>query len=69
MPSKYSVLSVTTLGSLMSAIDSTIVFLALPQLGEYFRVGIEYLSLVIVMYLVATPATMIPSVSLANRVG
>lgn len=69
MPSKYAVLSVTTLGSLMAAIDSTIVFLALPVLGESFRVGIEYLSLVIVMYLVATTATMIPSVSLANRFG
>lgn len=69
MESKYSVLSVTTLGALMAAIDSTIVFLALPDLGAYFHVGIEYLSLVIVMYLIATTALMIPSVGLANRFG
>ena len=69
MSNKYAVLSVTTLGALMAAIDSTIVFLALPDLAGYFRIGVAYLSLIVVMYLVATTAMMIPSTSLARRFG
>lgn len=69
MPNKYAVLSVTTLGAMMAAIDSTIVFLALPDIGDHFAIGVDYLSLIVVMYLVATTTMMIPSVGLARRFG
>ncbi|MDG7045765.1 MAG: MFS transporter [Nitrososphaerota archaeon] len=69
MVHKYAVLSVTTLGALMAAIDSTIVFLAIPEIGQYFSIGISYLSLIIIIYLVAATAMMIPSISLAARFG
>ena len=36
---KWIVLSVTTIGALMAAIDSTIVILALPQMMEKLPVG------------------------------
>ena len=39
MVHKYAVLSVTTLGALMAAIDSTIIFLAIPEIGQYFGIG------------------------------
>ncbi|MDG7043754.1 MAG: MFS transporter, partial [Nitrososphaerota archaeon] len=69
MVHKYAVLSVTTLGALMAAIDSTIIFLAIPEIGQYFGIGISYLSLIIIIYLVAATAMMIPSISLAARFG
>ena len=69
MSNKFAVLSVTTLGAMMAAIDSTIVFLALPDIAGYFSIGVAYLSLIVVMYLVATTAMMIPSTSLARRFG
>jgi MFS family permease len=66
---KYTVLSITTLGVLMTALDSTIVYLAVPAMESYFNTGIAYLTLVIVVYLIATTSTMIPSGSLATRYG
>ncbi|MDG6928744.1 MAG: MFS transporter [Nitrososphaerota archaeon] len=69
MPGKYSVLSVTTLGSLMAAIDSTVVFLAIPAMGRFFGAGVSFLSLVVVAYLVTSTSTMIPGGNLATKYG
>ena len=69
LTNKYSVLSVTTLGSLMAAVDSTIVFLAVPAMARYFRTGVSLLTLVIVMYIVTQTAMMIPSGTIGNRLG
>ena len=69
MPSKYTVLSVTTLGALMTSLDSTIVYLAIPAMASYFNTGLGYLTLVIVSYLIATTSTMVPSGGLATRFG
>ncbi|MEM3638175.1 MAG: MFS transporter [Conexivisphaerales archaeon] len=69
MPSKYTVLSVTTLGALMTALDSTIVYLAIPAMASYFNTGLGYLTLVIVVYLIATTSTMVPSGGMATRFG
>lgn len=65
---KYFVLSVTTLGSLMAALDATIVYLALPSMGHFFDTPLSYLTWVIVAYLIAIIATMIPAADLAKRV-
>ncbi|MEM4121853.1 MAG: MFS transporter [Thermoplasmata archaeon] len=69
MENKYLVLSVTTLGSLMSAIDSTIVYLALPSIGKYFNTGISYLTFIIIAYMVASTSTMIPSGIVSKKYG
>jgi MFS family permease len=69
VPSKYTVLSVTTLGALMTSLDSTIVYLAVPAMASYFHTGLGYLTLVIVAYLIATTSTMVPSGGLATRFG
>lgn len=65
---KYFVLSVTTLGSLMAALDATIVYLALPNMGHFFNTPLSYLTWVIVAYLIAIIATMIPAADLAKKV-
>ncbi|MEM3185537.1 MAG: MFS transporter [Conexivisphaerales archaeon] len=66
---KYTVLAITTLGALMTSLDSTIVYLAVPAMQKYFTAGIAYLTLVIVAYLISTTSTMIPSGSLATKFG
>ncbi|MDG6933417.1 MAG: MFS transporter [Nitrososphaerota archaeon] len=53
----------------MAAIDSTVVYLAIPAMERYFGSGIAYLSLVIVAYLIASTAMMIPVGSIATRFG
>ncbi len=69
MENKFLVLSVTTLGSLMSAIDSTIIYLGIPSIGRYFSTGVSYLTFVILAYMIASTATMVPSGAIARRFG
>jgi MFS family permease len=69
LASKYTVLSVTTLGSLMAAVDSTVVYLAIPAMERFFEAGISYLSLVVVAYLIASTAMMIPIGGVATKYG
>ncbi|BAB60594.1 multidrug resistance protein [Thermoplasma volcanium GSS1] len=66
---KYFVLSITTLGSLMAAIDSTIVFLALPSMGSYFSANVSSLSWIVVSYILSSTVFMIPSSDIMRKVG
>ena len=65
---KYYVLSVTTLGALMAALDTTVVYLALPSMGKFFSTSISYLTWVVAAYLIALIATLIPIAELIKRV-
>lgn len=65
---KYYVLSVTTLGALMAALDTTVVYLALSSMGTYFSTSISYLTWIIVAYLLALVTTLIPIAELIKRV-
>ncbi len=66
---KYFVLSITTLGSLMAAIDSTIVFLALPAMGHYFSSSVSYLTWIVVAYIISATIFMIPSADIMRKIG
>ncbi|WP_297215935.1 MFS transporter [Thermoplasma sp.] len=66
---KYFVLSITTLGSLMAAIDSTIVFLALPAMGHYFASSVSYLTWIVVAYIISATIFMIPSADIMRKIG
>ena len=65
---KYYVLSVTTLVALMAALDTTVVYLALPSMGKFFSTSISYLTWVVAAYLIALIATLIPIAELIKRV-
>ncbi|MGC8609062.1 MAG: MFS transporter [Thermoplasmata archaeon] len=66
---KYFVLSIVTLGQLMAAIDSTIVFLAMPAMGQYFHAGISYMTWIIVGYILSSTVIMIPSSEIIKKFG
>lgn len=65
---KYYVLSVTTLASLMAALDATVIYLALPSMGSFFSTSISYLTWVVAAYLIALIATLIPITELIKRI-
>lgn len=69
MEHKYGILTVTTLSTLMAAIDSTIVYLALPAMGQTFHSGISYLTLVVVSYLISTTVMLVPAIEITKRLG
>ncbi len=69
MYSKYYTLAITTTSTMMAAIDSTIVYLALPAMGKTFNSGISYLTLVIVVYIVASTAMLIPGIEIIKKFG
>ena len=69
MDHKYGILGVTTLSTLMAAIDSTIVYLALPEMGNTFHSGISYLTLVIAAYLISTTVMLVPAIEITKRIG
>lgn len=69
MMHKYGVLAVTTLSTLMAAIDSTIVYLALPAMGETFHSGISYLTIVVSAYLISTTVMLVPAIEITKRIG
>jgi MFS family permease len=69
MEHKYGILTVTTLSTLMAAIDSTIVYLALPAMGQTFHSGISYLTIVVVSYLISTTIMLVPSIEITKRIG
>ena len=66
---KYGILAVTTLSTLMAAIDSTIVYLALPAMGETFHSGISYLTIVVSAYLISTTIMLVPAIEITKRIG
>ena len=66
---KYGILAVTTLSTLMAAIDSTIVYLALPAMGETFHSGISYLTIVVSAYLISTTVMLVPAIEITKRIG
>lgn len=66
---KYVVLSVTTLAQFMAAIDATIVFLAVPSMGEYFHTNASYMTMVVVAYIIATTSLLLPFGALGQRFG
>jgi MFS family permease len=69
MDHKYGILAVTTLSTLMAAIDSTIVYLALPEMGQTFHSGISYLTLVVVAYIISTTVMLVPAIEITKRIG
>ena len=69
MEHKYGVLAVTTLSTLMAAIDSTIVYLALPAMGATFHSGISYLTIVVTAYLISTTVMLVPAIEITKRIG
>lgn len=66
---KYVVLSVTTLAQLMAAIDATIVFLAVPSMGSYFHTDVSYMTLVVVSYIIASTAMLLPTGNIGQKYG
>ena len=66
---RFVILSVTTLAQLMAAIDATIVFLAVPSMGEYFRTSFSYMTIVVVAYIIATTAMLLPTGSIGQKYG
>ena len=69
MDHRYGVLTVTTLSTLMAAIDSTIVYLALPAMGETFHSGISYLTVIVTAYLISTTVMLVPAIEITKRIG
>ncbi len=69
MEKKYRVLAVTTLSALMAALDSTIVYLALPAMGRTLDSGISYLTLIVVSYIISSTIMLIPSMEIIKRFG
>ncbi len=69
MEQKYKVLAVTTLSALMAALDSTIIYLALPEIGKTFNAGISYLTLIVVSYIISSTVMLIPSIGIIRRFG
>jgi MFS family permease len=69
MQHRYGILTVTTLSTLMAAIDSTIVYLALPEMGQTFHSGISYLTLVVAAYLISTTVMLGPAIEISKRIG
>ncbi|MEM0139122.1 MAG: MFS transporter [Ferroplasma sp.] len=69
MNRKYSVLMITTISTLMAAIDSTIVYLAMPAIGKAFNSGISDLSLIVIAYLIAAVIMLIPSIEIIKKIG
>ena len=69
MEKKYRVLAVTTISALMAALDSTIVYLALPEMGRTFDSGISYLTLIVVSYIISSTIMLIPSMEIIKRFG
>jgi len=69
MDHRYGILTVTTLSTLMAAIDSTIVYLALPAMGQTFHSGISYLTLVVAAYIISTTVMLVPAIEITKRIG
>ncbi len=69
MNSKYYILAITTTSTMMAAIDSTIVYLALPSMGRTFNSGISFLTLIILAYIIASTAMLIPGIEIIKKFG
>lgn len=69
MEKKYKILTVTTLSALMAALDSTIIYLALPEMGKTFNSGISYLTLIVISYIISSTVMLIPAMELIKRFG
>ncbi|MGN6755512.1 MAG: MFS transporter, partial [Thermomicrobiales bacterium] len=66
---RYLALSVTTIGSFMSILDSTIVNLALPSVLRDFHADLKNGQLVLTVYLLALAVVIPLSGFMAERVG
>ncbi|KQB36613.1 MFS transporter [Acidiplasma cupricumulans] len=66
---RYYVLLVTTLSTLMAAVDSTIVYLALPEIGENFQTNVSNLTLVIVIYIISSTVMLAPAIEIIKKFG
>ncbi|WP_175266766.1 hypothetical protein [Acidiplasma cupricumulans] len=64
---RYYVLLVTTLSTLMAAVDSTIVYLALPEIGENFQTNVSNLTLVIVIYIISSTVMLAPAIEIIKN--
>ncbi len=53
----------------MAAIDSTIVYLAMPAIGRNFHSGVSDLSLIVIVYLISTVIMLVPSIEITKRIG
>src|SRR5438094_1292741 len=66
---RWLALSVTTIGSFMSILDSTIVNVALPNVLRDFHANLEHGQLVLTVYLLALAIVIPLSGFLAERIG
>jgi EmrB/QacA subfamily drug resistance transporter len=66
---KWIVLSVTTIGALMAAIDSTIVILALPQMMEKLHADLVHMIWVIMAYILVSTVLLLTFGRIADMFG
>ncbi len=66
---KWVALSVTTIGALMAAIDSTIVILALPQMMEKLHADLVHMIWVIMAYILVSTVLLLAIGRVADMVG
>ncbi len=69
MKNKYKILFVTTLSTVMAAIDSTIIYLALPFIGIDLHGSISSLTLFLVAYIISSTIILIPGIKITERIG
>ncbi|SMD30374.1 MFS transporter [Picrophilus oshimae] len=69
MKNKYKVLFVTTLSTVMAAIDSTIIYLALPFIGRDLHGSISELTWLLVSYIISSTIILIPGIKITARIG
>jgi len=65
----WTILSVTTLGAFMSALDSNIVALALPKIALSLSSGVSFLGWVVTGYILATVAFLLQAGRIGDRYG
>src|SRR5579862_2136541 len=66
---RWGVLSVTTLGAFMVALDSNIVTIALPEISKALSAGYSLLSWVLAGYLISLAALLLQSGKLGDLYG
>lgn len=66
---RWTIVSLTTLGSFMVAVDSTIVIIGLPIIGQQLHSGVSLLGWVITAYILATAALLLQFGKLGDKYG